>query len=304
MGGPELPLGATAPGPTGRVSQSRYAGAVGLFVLGALTQYVGAALAVGLFGAMPAVTVAWWRIAIAAVVLLAWRRPWRGSREWWWRAAAFGLVLAGMNVSFYLAIDHLPLGTAVAIEFIGPVTVAALGGSGWRQRVAIGLAAAGVVTISGLGVDWGNPGTGVGLAFALLAGASWGVYVVLGKRLAMRVNGIDALAVGMGAGALAFAPIVFTTAGGALASPSTFLAVVGVALLSSVIPYVLDQVNFGVLPAATFAILLALLPATALLIGIVMLRQVPTVGEMLGLGLISVAVVLANLPVGRAAGPA
>ena len=112
MGGPELPLGATAPDPTGRISQSRYAGAVGLFVLGALTQYVGAALAVGLFGAMPAVTVAWWRIAIAAVVLLAWRRPWRGSREWWWRAAAFGLVLAGMNVSFYLAIDHQATVTA------------------------------------------------------------------------------------------------------------------------------------------------------------------------------------------------
>ncbi|NCD20528.1 MAG: hypothetical protein EOL89_11245, partial [Actinobacteria bacterium] len=106
------------------VSQSRYAGAVGLFILGAVTQYVGAALAVGLFETMPAPTVAWWRIAIAAVVLLAWRRPWRRlPRETWGAAALFGVVLAAMNVAFYIAIDHIPLGTAVSIEFVGPVTV-------------------------------------------------------------------------------------------------------------------------------------------------------------------------------------
>lgn len=282
------------------MSQSRYAGAIGIFVLGAITQYLGAALAVGLFARMPAVTVAWWRIALAAVVLLAWRRPWRGERGWWWRAGVFGVVLAGMNVSFYVAIDHLPLGTAVSIEFLGPVAVAALAGNGWRQRAAIVLAAAGVATISGLGVDWGEPGTGVGLAFAVLAGALWGLYVVLGKRLATSVNGIDALAVGMGVGALVFAPLVATTAAAAVADARLFAAVLGVALLSSVVPYVLDQVNFGLLPASTFAILLALLPATALVVGLVVLQQVPTAGELVGLVLVSLAVALANLPGGPA----
>ncbi len=284
-----------------RVSRSRYVSAIGLFVVGAVTQYLGAALAVGLFAHLPAVTVAWWRIALAAVVLVAWRRPWRHSRGWWGRAAAFGVVLAGMNMAFYVAIDHLPLGTAVSIEFLGPVAVAALAGRGWQQRVAIALAAAGVATISGLGVDWGQPGTGVGLGFAALAGGLWGLYVVLGKRLAMTVNGIDALAVGMVAGALAFAPFVATTAGAAFADLRLLGGVLGVALLSSVVPYVLDQVNFGLLPAATFAILLALLPATALVVGLVVLRQVPTAGELAGLVLVSLAVALANLPARRGA---
>ncbi|MGM0386629.1 MAG: EamA family transporter [Actinomycetota bacterium] len=312
MGGPELPVAGPTAAAGRSVSQPRYAGAVGLFILGAITQYVGAALAVGLFERMPAPTVAWWRIAIAAVVLLAWRRPWRtaalrrsgagaegSSRAWWGAAALFGVVLAAMNVAFYIAIDHIPLGTAVSIEFVGPVTVAALAGSGWVQRAAIAFAAGGVLTISGFGVDWGETGTALGLTAALTAGTLWGLYVVLGKRLSGRVNGLDALAVGMAAGALAVAPFVATTAGAALAGPGVFAVVVGVALLSSVVPYALDQVNFGVLPAATFAILLALLPATSLVVGAVMLLQVPTVGEAVGLGLISVAVVLANLPAGR-----
>jgi Predicted permease, DMT superfamily len=125
--------------------------------------------------------------------------------------------------------------------------------------------------------------------------------VVLGKRLAMTVNGIDALAVGMVAGALAFAPFVATTAGAAFADLRLLGGVLGVALLSSVVPYVLDQVNFGLLPAATFAILLALLPATALVVGLVVLRQVPTAGELAGLVLVSLAVALANLPARRGA---
>lgn len=313
MGGPEPVAGVAGPGPAGSgpaglgpaVSGSRYAGAVGLFILGAITQYVGAALAVGLFQVMPAPTMAWWRIAIAALVLLAWRRPWRSvrGREAWRAAALFGVVLAAMNVAFYIAIDHIPLGTAVSIEFVGPVTVAALAGSGWAQRAAIAFAAGGVLTISGFGVDWGEPGTALGLGSALAAGALWGLYVVLGKRLSGRVNGLDALAVGMAAGALVVAPVVATTAGAALAEPRVFALVVGVALLSSVVPYALDQVNFGVLPAATFAILLALLPATSLVVGAVMLRQAPSAGEVVGLGLVSVAVVLANLPAPRTFGP-
>ncbi|WNB85496.1 hypothetical protein [Cellulomonas sp. ATA003] len=129
-----------------------------LFVASGLTQYVGAAIAVGLFATLAAPTVAWLRIVVAAVVLLAWRRPWRvrWERRDLAAAALFGTVLAAMNVAFYVAIDHLPLGTAVAIEFIGPVAVAAVTGRGWRERVGIALAAAGVVLLAGVTVHAGG----------------------------------------------------------------------------------------------------------------------------------------------------
>ncbi|NMM16225.1 MAG: EamA family transporter, partial [Cellulomonas sp.] len=123
-----------------------------LFVASGLTQYLGAAVAVGLFDRLPAATVAWLRIIVAAAVLIIWRQPWRirWEREDLRAIARFGLVLAGMNVAFYIAIDRLPLGTAVAIEFLGPVAVVAVTGRGWRERVAIVPAAVGVVLLAGV----------------------------------------------------------------------------------------------------------------------------------------------------------
>ena len=109
-----------------------------------------------------------------------------------------------------------------------------------RTTAAIAVPAGGVLALSGVGVDWGEPGTALGLGAALAAGTLWGLYVVLGKRLSGRVNGLDGLAVGMAAGAVAVAPFVATTAGAALAGPGLFATVVGVALLSSVVPYALD----------------------------------------------------------------
>ncbi|MFH5821810.1 EamA family transporter [Georgenia sp. AZ-5] len=267
-----------------------------LFMLSGLSQYLGAAVAVGLFAVMPATTVAWWRVLVSAVLLLAWRRPWR--RRWTARnlaaSALFGVVLAGMNLLFYVAIDHLPLGTAVSLEYLGPVAVAAIAGRGARVRVAIALALLGVLSISGLGVDWSEPGTGVGVAFALAAGAAWAAYIVLGRRIAAGRSGLDSLAVGMAAGALVFAPVVARTAGLAVGSPALLLGVVGVGVLSSLVPYAIEQVALTRLPAPTFALLTSLLPATSLLVGLVVLRQVPTAGEVLGLVLVSVAVALAS----------
>lgn len=285
-------------GPSGAVSTRRYAGAIALVIVAGLIQYLGAALAVGLFGQVPAVTTGWWRVVLAAVLLLAWRRPWRGGYAWWGRAALFGVILAGMNLSFYAAIDHLPLATVVSIEFLGPVGVVAVAGRGWHQRAAIVLAAAGVAIISGFGLDWAQPGTGPGLFFTLLAGACWAGYIVLGRRQSLRVNGLDALSVGMAAGALAFAPLAAGTASAALTSWAVFGTLLGVAVLSSVVPYAIDQLNFGALPASTFAILTALMPATSLVVGAVMLRQVPNGAELSGLGLVSVALLLANRPGG------
>ena len=160
-----------------------------LFVVSGLTQYLGAAIAVGLFAVAGAVEVGWLRIAASALLLLAWRRPWR--RRWtrhdlaW--AAVFGVALAAMNLAFYVAIDHLPLGTAVAIEFLGPVAVAAVTGSGWRERGAIAVAAAGVVLLAGVtvGSDLPHDDAVLGLAAIAVAAACWAAYIVLGRRVAV-----------------------------------------------------------------------------------------------------------------------
>lgn len=268
-----------------------------LFLASGLTQYVGAALAVGLFAVLPAAAVAWWRIAISAVLLVAWRRPWRQS---WTRAdllgaAAFGVVLATMNVSFYIAIEHLPLGTAVAIEFLGPVAVAGITGRGWRDRVGIGLAAGGVVLLAGVQLDRAVTGDAVvGLVAILGAAVSWAGYILLGRRVAVRRDGISSLAVGMAAGSLVWLPLAFGAFLPVVTDPVRAVAVVGVAVLSSVIPYVLEQLVLRRVTAARFAILLAMLPVTAVVIGAVLLAQIPTVVDLLGIALVCVAIVLSG----------
>lgn len=262
----------------------------------AVSQYLGAAVAVGLFVHMPATTVAWWRIIVSAVFLLAWRRPWRApwTRRTLAGSALFGVVLGAMNLLFYTSIDYLPLGTAVSLEYLGPVAVAAIAGRGLRVRVAIGLALLGVVSISGLGVDWSDPGTGTGVLFAVLAGAAWAVYIVLGRRIAAGRDGLTSLAAGMTVGAVVYAPIAGPTAGTAVADPVLLATVIGVGVLSSLVPYAIEQVALTRLTAPTFALLTSLLPATSLLVGLVVLGQVPTVGEVAGLVLISIAVLLAS----------
>jgi inner membrane transporter RhtA len=283
--------GRAAGGPADRVP------APAVFLASGLTQYVGAALAVGLFAALPAASVAWWRIAVSALVLLAWRRPWR---QRWTRtdllgAAAFGVVLATMNVSFYIAIEHLPLGTAVAIEFLGPVAVAGITGRGWRDRVGIGLAAAGVVLLAGVQLDQAfTRDTVIGLVAILGSAVSWAGYILLGRRVAVRRDGISSLAVGMTAGAVVWAPLAFGAFLPVVTDPGRAAAIVGVAVLSSVIPYVLEQLVLRRVTAARFAILLAMLPVTAALIGAVLLGQIPTMLELAGMALVCVAIVLSG----------
>ncbi|GAA3800135.1 EamA family transporter [Cellulomonas soli] len=266
-----------------------------IFVLSGLTQYVGAALAVGLFGELPPATVAWLRVAIAAVVLLGWRRPWRVA---WTRAglrtaALFGVVLALMNVAFYIGIDHLPLGTAVAIEFLGPVGVAAATGSGWRDRAGIGLAASGVVLLAGVSLTGGEEAV-VGLVAIGIAAVCWAGYILLGRRVASagEAGGITGLAVGMSAGGLVLAPVFAASASPVLHDARLAAVLVAIAVCSSVVPYALEQVVLRRVPPATFAILLALLPATAAVVGAVMLRQWPHGLEVVGLVLVSAAIAL------------
>ncbi len=255
--------------------------------------YVGAALAVGLFDLLSPTAVAVLRLFGAALVLIVWRRPdrsaWTGPRLH--RSVAFGLATGLMNIAFYEAIARLPLGTAVAVEFCGPVAVAAVASRRPRDVAAVLLAALGVLLIAD--VRWS--GSPAGILWALAAAAMWAAYIVLGKRVATAGSGLDDMAVGFAAAALVLSPLLLT--GGprvlaALGDPTVLLLAVGVGVLSSVVPYVLDQVVLRRVGQARFAVLLALLPATATVVGFLALAQVPGVWEAVGIGAVVAAVAL------------
>ena len=264
------------------------------FMAGAVSQYLGAAVGVFLFETTEPATVAWLRSAAAALVLLAWRRPWR--RAWTWRtagaAAAFGLVTVGMNVAFYEAIARIPLGTAVAVEFVGPVAVATLGSRRARDVAAVALVVTGVVLLAGVQTDV-DP---VGLLFALLAAALWAGYILVGKSVADAGAGLDSLAVGMAAAAVLSAPlrvgVQLGTDAAAFGDARTWVFGMGVGVLSSVIPYALDQPVLATIGRARFALLLALLPATATVVGAAVLAQYPAPAELAGIALVMLALIV------------
>ena len=277
-----------------------------LFVGSGMMQYLGAAVAVGLFADLPAATVAWLRIVVAAAVLVVWRRPWRTR---WERAdlraiACFGVVLAGMNVAFYIAIERLPLGTAVAIEFLGPVVVVAVTGRGWRERVAIVPAAVGVVLLAGVTLHArSGRGVVVGLVAILAAAALWAGYIVLGRRVATRGahgQGVTSLGLAMAVGGLVLAPFLARGAVPVLHDARVAGLILVIAVFSSVVPYAVEQVVLRRVSAATFAVLLALLPATAAVVGALTLRQLPDRLDLVGLVLVSGAIALTSL---RGTGP-
>ena len=270
-----------------------------LFLVGGTSMYVGAALAVGLFDRLAPAAVAELRLIGAALILLAWRRPgraaWSGARLA--RAGLFGLATALMNVAYYEAIARLPLGTAVAIEFTGPVLIAALASRRFRDWGAVLLAAVGVLLIAD--VRWSGSPSGV--LWALGAAAMWAAYIVLGKRVARAGSGIDDLATGFTLAAVLLSPLLLTGAVGSpaafgmvnltpLADPWVLALSIGLGVLSSVIPYVLDQVVLRRVGQARFAVLLALLPATATLVGLVVLAQLPGALETAGIALVIAAV--------------
>lgn len=242
--------------------------------------YLGAAAAVWLFDELNPAAVAWLRQFGAAVVLLAWRRP--GRRAWhgrvFWLAALFGVVTAVMNIAFYEAIARLPLGTASALEFVGPVLVAAFGSRTARDVGALLLVVCGVVLIA----DVRLAGSTLGVLFALSAALLWAGYILIGKRVASAGVGVDGLAVGFAVATVLLSPLALGT-GPVWTSPRLLLLGIGVGVLSTVVPYVLDQIVLRRMGKAAFALLLALLPVTATLVGLVVLRQVPSVPEALGI---------------------
>jgi inner membrane transporter RhtA len=197
-----------------------------------------------------------------------------------------------MNIAFYEAIARLPLGTAVAVEFCGPVAVAAVASRRPRDVAAVVLAAVGVALIAD--VRWSGSPSGV--LWALAAAALWAAYILLGKRVAGAGNGLDDMAVGFAVAAVALSPLLLLPSGAtglaALADPVVLLLAVGVGVLSSVVPYVLDQLVLRRVGQARFAVLLALLPATATIVGLIALRQVPSPLEAVGIAAVVAAVAL------------
>jgi inner membrane transporter RhtA len=263
-----------------------------LFALGAVSMYLGAAIAVVLFATIPAGTVALLRVIGAGSILVVIRRSWRRNwtREKLVQAAVFGSVLAAMNLSFYLAIDRLPLGNAVAIEFLGPVAVAAIGARGTRNRAALALALSGVVLLAGVTPEGTLPGVG----FALLAAALWAGYIVLGDRVARSGSGVDGLGVGMLIGAVVIAPVTASGLVGLVAVPLLVLLALATGLLSNAIPYAIDQVVLTKLDRSRFAFLQSLLPVTATVVGLIALAQRPSLAELTGILLVAFAVLLAG----------
>ena len=268
------------------------------FVVSAVFHYLGPAFAVLLFARVDVLGVAWLRIASAALIFCVWRRPWRafaaldgdGRRL----LVAWGAVLAVMNACFYLAIDRLPLGTVAAIEFLPVIALAALGARTPRNAAALALAVPGVYLLTGvqLGVE------PLGLALAAANAVLFALYIVLADRVAKHggVSGIDGLAASM-----LVAAVIVTLLGGweaipVLGDPVALAAGAGVGVSSSVIPYVADQLALARLARATYALMVSLLPATATVIGIVVLAQVPTAAEVAGVALVVAGVALHREP--------
>jgi inner membrane transporter RhtA len=258
------------------------------FVGSAIFHYLGPAFAVLLFALVAPLGVAWLRIASAAAVFAAWRRPWRargqvdpaGRRL----LLAFGATLGTMNACFYLAIDRLPLGTVAAIEFLPVIALAALGLRTARNGLALGAAVAGVYLLT----DVRLVAEPAGVAFAFANAGLFALYIVLGHRVSRlpALGGIDGLAAAMLVALVVATPLGGWAAAPALLSPVALLAGIGVGVTSSVIPYVCDQLAMARMRRETYALLVSLLPATATVIGLVVLGQVPNLQELAGVGLV------------------
>jgi inner membrane transporter RhtA len=266
------------------------------FMVSAVFHYLGPSFAVLLFARVDVLGVAWLRIASAALIFALWRRPWRTfvalDPESKRLLLGWGAVLAVMNSTFYLAIDRLPLGTVAAIEFLPVIVLAAFGARTARNLAALGLAVGGVYLLTDVQLQ-AEP---LGLVLAFGNAVLFALYIVLSSKAAARGagTGIDGLAAAMLIAAVVATPIGGWAALPALVDPVVLLAGAGVGIASSVIPYVTDQLALARMPRSTYALLVALLPATATVIGVIVLAQVPTWLEITG-----VALVIAGVAVHR-----
>jgi inner membrane transporter RhtA len=264
------------------------------FLGSAVFHYLGPSFAVLLFARVDVLGVAWMRIASAALVFAIWRRPWRAflavDRDGQLLIVALGGVFAAMNACFYISIDRLPLATVAAIEFIGPIALAVVGTRTGRNGAAVIAAAFGVYLLTNVRFG-GQP---VGIAFAFANAALFTAYIVLAHRVARRsaMGGVDGLAAAMLFAFVFVSPIGFWSAAHAISDPVAVGAGIGVGISSSVIPYVFDQLAMARLARATYALFVALLPATATVIGVIVLHQLPSLVDLAGIALVMIGVAL------------
>ena len=289
--------------PTEVAARSARLPAAMFLAVSAVFHYLGPAFAVLLFSRLDVWAVAWLRIASAAVVFAGWRRPWRLVRRSTaaqrWVLLALGVVLATMNIVFYLAIARLPLATVGSIEYLGVIALAAAGVRSRRNLLALAVTASGVFVLTDIRFA-GSPG-GFALAFANCA--LFMLYVALGHRVAntgppgpSRWRGVDQLGAAMLVAAVVATPMGVVPTAPAFTHPGWLLAGVCVGVCSSVVPYVTDQLAMARLPRSTFALMLCILPASATVIGAVVLAQLPTVHDLLGVALVMTGVAIHQQP--------
>ena len=262
------------------------------FVVSAVFHYLGPAFAVLLFVRVDVLGVAWLRIAAAALIFALWRRPWHALKHP--TVIAWGVVLALMNCCFYTAIDRLPLATVAAIEFLPVIALAALGARSPRNAAALALAVPGVYLLTGVHLE----GEALGVALAFANAGLFAAYIVLAHRVASdpEIAGIDGLAAAMLIALVAVTPLAGWAALPAFTDPVALAAGIGVGISSSVIPYVADQIAMSRLSRAAYALMVSLLPATATVVGLLVLTQVPSPIDVLGIALVIVGVALHREP--------
>jgi inner membrane transporter RhtA len=257
-------------------------------VLGAvMSVQVGASLAKTLFDDVGPGGTVLLRILLAAVILaLLWRPEVRGrTHREWLLIGAFGVALAGMNYAFYAALDRIPLGVAVTFEFVGPLAVAVFGSRRPLDLVWVVLAGAGILLLA----DPGGGFDGVGVALALLAGSFWAAYILVSARMGQAIPGQSGLALAMVVASALVLPVGIAEGGADLLDPAVLAIGLGVAVLSSAIPYSLEFEALRRLPAGVFGVLMSLEPAMAALAGFVVLGEVLDARELAAIGFVVVA---------------
>ena len=268
------------------------------FVGSAIFHYLGPSFAVLLFAHVGVLGVAWLRIASAAAFFLVWTRSWRvflaASSETRLLLVLLGACLAVMNCSFYLALERLPLSLVAAIEFVGTIGVALYGLRSARNLGALAFTVAGVFVL--IDLRWSSDP--LGLVFAAVNGALFVAYILLGHRIARQGAGagVERLGAAMLLGFVFVMPLGFEQALVAFSAPNLLLAGIGVGLCSSVIPYVCDQLAMSRLPRGSFALMLSLLPATATVIGALVLAQIPSARDLLGIALVMAGIAVHRPP--------
>ena len=266
---------------------------------GMVSLAVGTSFAKGLFPLVGAEGTAALRVGLSALVLVAIWRPWRFrlTRSDAGRVLLYGLVLGLMNLSFYMALRTIPLGLAIAIEFSGPLALALIHSRRLVHFALVGLAVAGLAMLLPIwsGVEGLDP---VGVAFAAFAGLCWALYIVFGKRLSHMHAG-QSVALGMSTAALVILPFGASTAGVALLAPAVLLMGLGVALVSSALPYSLEMIALRHIPKRTFGVLLSVEPAIGAMAGMVLLHEQLTTLQGLAIGCIIAASIGAVLTAPR-----